>query len=76
MRWNTFGSIPPIDLHLEEDQHLILGRPGHYNLSLSDLVSKAERSASPPPYDDPPPYDLAVEIWGAPCIVISEPVTV
>ena len=78
MRWNTFSSVPPLHLHsTEEDRELMLGRPDpHHLLSLSSLVSKAERSSSPPPYDDPPPYHIAVQIWGAPSIVISDPVLV
>ena len=31
-----------------------------YVLSLSALTMKAERMASPPPYDDPPSYDVAI----------------
>ena len=78
MRWNTFSSVPPLHLHTDEDEELILGRPDYHPhlLSLSSLVSKAERSSSPPPYDDPPPYHLAVQIWGAPSIIISDPVLV
>ena len=79
VRWNTFSSVPPLHLQSQEDQELILGRSDIYQphlLSLSSLVSKAERSSSPPPYDDPPPYHIAVQIWGAPSILVSDPVLV
>ena len=79
VRWNTFGSVPPLPslhLDLEDDRQLMLGRQNHRLLSLSSLVSKAERSSSPPPYDDPPPYHLAVQMWGAPDVVVSQVVTV
>ena len=78
VRWNTFGNIPAIRLDIQEDQDILVGQSDHqhYLLSLSSLLSKAERSSSPPPYDDPPPYHLAVQIWGAPAVIMSEPVTV
>ena len=31
-----------------------------YVFSMASLQSKADRNASPPPYDDPPSYDMAI----------------
>ena len=71
MRWNTFGSVPPASTLISlssEDEARLLG-PGllpasgpAYVLSLASLTSKAARSASPPLYEDPPTYEVAVKM--------------
>ena len=62
IRWNVFGNIPSISVVTiggSDAEQLIEDRPA-YVLSLSELTMKAERLASPPPYDDPPSYDVAI----------------
>lgn len=62
MRWNIFGNIPPmsvVTISGSDADQLIEDQPA-YVLSLSALTMKAERMASPPPYDDPPSYDVAI----------------
>ena len=70
VRWNTFGSVPPASTLISlssEDEARLLG-PGLYTntpgyvLSLASLTSKAARSASPPLYEDPPAYEVAVKM--------------
>ena len=81
VRWNVFGSVPPLSTLLEDEHYLIvngdtntvimqpplhLTSEGLYNVSpayifsMASLQTKADRSASPPPYDDPPSYDMAI----------------
>ena len=62
MRWNLFGSIPPISAVIIEtdDGQLLISNQSQYVLSMSGLKEKADRTASPPPYDDPPSYDVAL----------------
>ena len=66
VRWNTFGSVPPTSTLISlssEDETRLLPAPGPgYLLSLTSLASKQARSASPPLYEDPPPYEAAVKM--------------
>ena len=64
VRWNTFGSVPPLPglltVSLTEDAASLLPRAAPPGLSMAALASKAARSASPPLYEDPPSYEVAV----------------
>ena len=62
IRWNVFGNIPTISVVTitgADAEQLIEEQPA-YVFSLTALTMKAERTASPPPYDDPPSYDVAI----------------
>ena len=70
VRWNWFGSVGPGPglLAGEEEEEA--------PQQLGDLLDKAARLSPPPPYDAPPPYHLALSVWGAPPSVPSGPATV
>ena len=63
--------MPPastlISLSSEDEARLLVpglytGTDPGYVLSLASLTSKAARSASPPLYEDPPTYEVAVKM--------------
>ena len=66
VRWNTFGSVPPLPslltVSVTEDAASLLPRAPPPGLSMAALASKAARSASPPLYEDPPSYEVAVKM--------------
>ena len=53
----------------------VIDRQIHY-ISFNRLLRKSERDAPPPPYDAPPPYHVALAMWGCPDMFVSEPVIV
>ena len=62
VRWNIFGSVPLISAVIvdTDDGQLLIRNQSQYVLSMSGLTEKAARTGSPPPYDDPPAYDVAI----------------
>ena len=80
IRWNIFGSLPPIHITTEHAERellveTVLQRQAH-SISFNNLIRKTEREAPPPPYEDPPPYHVALAIWGCPNTIVSQPVIV
>ena len=79
LRWNTFGSIPPINIGGQSERvdlvDRVIQQQAHY-ISFNRLRQKNEREAPPPPYESPPPYHVALAMWGCPNTIVSEPVLV